>query len=52
MIAMSVLLSKVDRRVSFSSYRLLMWKMVVERRTQKEDDYVFLKLNERKICCH
>ena len=38
MIAMSVLLSKVDRCVSFSFHRLLMWKMVVETRTQKEDD--------------
>ena len=29
MIAMSVLLSKVDICVSFSSHRLLMWEMVV-----------------------
>lgn len=34
MIGMSVLLSKVDRCVFFSSHRLLVWKMVVERRKQ------------------
>ena len=37
MIGMSVLLSKVDRCVLFSSHRLLVWKMVVERRKQKGD---------------
>lgn len=37
MIGMSVLLSRVDRCVLFSSHRLLVWKMVVERRKQKED---------------
>ena len=37
MIGMSVLLGKVDRCVLFSSQRLLVWKMVVERRKQKED---------------
>lgn len=36
-IGMSVLLSRVDRFVLFSSHRLLVWKMVVERRKQKED---------------
>ena len=36
-IGMSVLLGKVDRCVLFSSHRLLVWKMVVERRKQKED---------------
>ena len=36
MIGMSVLLGKVDRCVLFSSHRLLVWKMVVERRKQKE----------------
>lgn len=37
MAGMSVLLNKVDRCVLFSSERLLVWKMVVERRKQKED---------------
>lgn len=37
MIGMSVLLSKVDRCAFFSSHRLLVWKIVVERRKQKED---------------
>lgn len=37
MIGMSVLLGKVDRCVLFSSHRLLVWKMVVERHKQKED---------------
>lgn len=37
MIGISILLSKVDRCVLFSSQRLLVWKMVVERRKQKEN---------------
>ena len=37
MIGMSVLLSKVDRCVLFSSHLLLVWKMVVERSKRKED---------------
>lgn len=42
MIGMSVLLSKVDKCILFSSHRLL----VVEKRKQKENVSVFLKIKQ------